>query len=71
MTEYHRDSKRFVRENCAICDKDLDECAGVVVYLGCDLEDSGIMPNAEPTKFYFRDRCPNIRVKEGRGDDRY
>ena len=39
---FHRDAKRFVRENCQHCKRAMEECLGVVVYLGGDLKDSGI-----------------------------
>jgi len=42
MTEYHRNSKRFVQENCMRCAKSLDECPGIYVFLGIELRDSGI-----------------------------
>lgn len=61
MTEYHRDAKRFVAENCRDCATD---CDGGLVYLGIELRDSGEKPDADPTKFYFIDRCPARTTKE-------
>ena len=63
MTEYHRDSKKFVRENCKHCARcdDFDDCSGVYVYLGDELIATGIMPDAEPKRFYFADRCPKFK----------
>ena len=58
MTEYHRDNKRFIRENCISC----VGCDGIVVFIGQDLIDSGAMPDAIPNKFYFADKCPDYRA---------
>ena len=63
MTEYHNDSKRFVKENCkhCACCNDFDICSGVYVYPGYELIATGIMSDAEPEKFYFADRCPGFK----------
>lgn len=65
MTEYHRDKDRMLNE-CKTCPylNDTDVCNGIVVVLGADLKESGIMPDADPTKFYFEDPCP-IRTHKG------
>lgn len=62
MTEYHRDRKRMLAE-CETCPHHLT-CESVVVVLGSDLKESGIMPDADPSKFYFEEPCP-IRVHKG------
>ncbi len=54
--EFHRDAKRLIA-GCDGCPLD-DDCNGVVAYLGLDLMTSGIMPEADPRRFYFRDPCP-------------
>ena len=59
---FHRDSKRFTEENCKACQS---QCCGTVVYLGADLKESGVVPDADPRLFYFADVCPLRIPKEG------
>jgi len=59
---YHRDSKRFVKENCEICPHLHDGvCRGIVLTTGYDLIETGEMPDADPHLFYFFEECP-LRV---------
>jgi hypothetical protein len=68
MTEYHRDGRRFIRENCEICSAK-DDCDGIVVYLGNELKESGEYADADPTRFYFSDNCPLRMMYEGKMKD--
>ena len=57
MSEYHRDKERMLSE-CEKCPYNLTICDRIVLVLGSDLKESGVMPDADPTKFYFADPCP-------------
>ena len=66
MTKYHRDSKKFIEENCKDCPYE-DGCDCLPIALGNELVESGEMPDADPTKFYMFERCPTRWNDEGSG----
>lgn len=69
MTEYHRDGKKFIAENCKICrfGEDEEGCPfgmSVPLYLGSELAEQYPDRGYDIHRFYHIDRCPAYKEKE-------
>lgn len=69
MTEYHRDGKRFIAENCKICmfggsESDCPFGMSVPFYLGSELAEKYPDGGYDERRFYHIDRCPEFKEKQ-------
>ena len=74
--EYHRDSRKFIENNCKICELcehsdeeegcpyDSDGVIGIPVYLGAELAEKYPEDGYDARKFYFKDVCDYRIVKD-------